>query len=151
MPEIFLMRHFEPKPECKEIPVNVDQEYLKRLRGYFAGVGVHKIYASPIRRTLCTAQLLFTRNKIVIDRNLRIKGKHESLSCFRLRVNKTFRKMAEERTAVIISHNNTLNQILALYYKVPYRKVKIIFPFGEPLMLKIRKTGSIYFCKRVVL
>lgn len=150
MSKIFLIRHFEPEYRSRKAIVKVDPGSLKELRGYLTSARLRKVYVSPTKRTTCTARLLFPKNKIFVDNNLRGKGKRELLLHFKSRVDKTLRKAVKERTSAIIAHDTTLNQVLASLYKVPYRKVNIIFPFGEPLLLKIGETGIIYFCKRIV-
>ncbi len=51
----------------------------------------------------------------------------------------------------VVTHNNVINQIIAVLYGVQYEKVDIVFPHAEPLLLKIGKNGRVYYCKRIKL
>jgi broad specificity phosphatase PhoE len=118
----------------------------KKLRATLDKYKIRYIYASPTKRALNTALLIFKNKKIILSKNLREKKVSESLKKFSKRVANFVKKIVKKKgVVVIISHNNTINQIIGEFYKINYKKVNIQFPFGSPLELHIKNNKIVFF------
>lgn len=155
---IILMRHFKPLfykrgawiVETNKIDKDSANEKIKRLKDALSKYKISSVRSSPTTRAINTARRLFGKKKIHIDKRLREKEKRESLQNFAKRVDSLKKTLLSEKdVTIVISHNTVMNQILAGIYGVDANKINIMFPFAEPLIIKI-KDGKILYCKRII-